>query len=193
MFVAHLPAGWLLTRAVAGPRPPRALLAAGLFGAVAPDLDLVWFFATGGHTHHHAYPTHFPALWAAGLAVSGLARQRHLAVFALNGLVHQVLDSLVGDIAWLAPLDLRRWSWVTVPDRFDPWWLNFVLHWTFGVELAITAAAIRSACRPGPAPPPPDPTPGAPARRARPPGTGSGWWRRRTARPTGPPTGGPTG
>jgi hypothetical protein len=110
-------------------------------GALAPDLDMLWWLASGGHTHHHDYPTHFPSVWLGGLLVSALLRSPAGGGFAANGLLHLVLDSLVGDIAWLAPFSMQRASLFVVTDRFDPWWLNFVLHWTFGLELALCGAA----------------------------------------------------
>jgi hypothetical protein len=136
MMIAHLPAGYLATRALA----PRYLVA-GLAGAIAPDLDMLWWLASGGHTHHHAYPTHFPSVWLGGLVACWLLRRPMGVVFAANGLLHLGLDTLVGDIAWLAPFDMRRASLFVVTDRFDPWWLNFVLHGSFGLELALCVAA----------------------------------------------------
>lgn len=138
-MIAHLPAGYLVTRLLP-PAPWR--MTAGLLGSVAPDLDMLWWLATGGHTHHHAYVTHFPSVWLLGLLGSALARSPMGLAFTLNGLVHMALDTVVGDIAWLAPLDHRRMSLMVVTDRYDPWWLNFVLHGSFALELALVAAAL---------------------------------------------------
>jgi hypothetical protein len=143
MMIAHLPAGYLATRLLA----PRRLLWAGLAGSVAPDLDMLWWHLTVGHVHHHAYPPHFPSVWLGGVIVSVLARSPMGVVFAANGLLHLGLDTLVGDIAWLAPWDMHRASLFLVTDRFDPWWLNFVLHWSFGLELALCAAALVAVSR----------------------------------------------
>ncbi|MCD6059760.1 MAG: hypothetical protein K0S16_71 [Moraxellaceae bacterium] len=155
MFIAHLPAGYLLCRYLhplhADAVPFRSYALAGMAGAVAPDLDLFWFFLVdSGRIHHHAYPTHFPVLWLALLATAMLARTADrngrvgalMLVFALNGLLHMVLDSVVGDIRWLAPWSEKAWALFRVPARFQPWWLSFVLHWTFVVELLLSVWAL---------------------------------------------------
>jgi inner membrane protein len=53
-----------------------------------------------------------------------------------------VLDSIVGDIAWLAPFSDERFALFEVPAIFKPWWLNFVLHWSFALELVLVASAV---------------------------------------------------
>lgn len=156
MIVAHLPAGYIGARLLA-PRlsvpqgAMRPFLIAGLIGAIAPDFDLLYFYLADQHQHHHhtLWP-HFPVLWASLLLVSALwfhARRgggcTPLAViFSLNGLVHMVLDTVVGKIWWLMPFVDRPFSLFTVPARYHPWWLNFILHWTFIFELALIAWAV---------------------------------------------------
>lgn len=51
--------------------------------------------------------------------------------------LHLLLDTFVGDIWWGAPFYDQPLALFSVPARFSPWWLNFVLHWSFAVELAI--------------------------------------------------------
>lgn len=156
MFIAHLPAGYVVSKLLA----PRfgafgasgcAFIGAGLAGSVAPDLDMLYFhFVDLGRQHHHAYWTHYPAVWLGGLLaalawllIRNVGQRPALAViFALNGLVHVALDSLVGDIRWLAPLRDDPFALVTVPALHQPWWLNFIVHWTFVLELIVVAAAI---------------------------------------------------
>ncbi|MFO1253312.1 MAG: metal-dependent hydrolase [Inhella sp.] len=155
MFIAHLPAGYLLTRWLA-PRlavaatPPRWLMAWGLFGAIAPDLDLLYFFLIDNRqTHHHKYFPHWPLLWFALLLLAAPWRRSGRVpvaaccalVFALNGFVHQLLDSVVGDIWWFAPFVDRSFALAQVPARVQPWWLNFVPHWSFAIELGPMALA----------------------------------------------------
>jgi len=156
MFIAHLPAGYLLGdwlhARIAPPTLTRArFIGWGLFGAIAPDLDLIYFYAFDHRqTHHHRYASHWPMLWIAVLLLSLLWRSRRTGpsaaacalVFALSGLLHLVLDTLVGDIWWLAPFSDRSFALATVPALYSPWWLNFFLHWSFGFELAITVWAV---------------------------------------------------
>jgi inner membrane protein len=57
-------------------------------------------------------------------------------------MVHLCLDSIVGDIWWLAPFVDRPFSLFTVPALYQPWWLNFLLHWSFGLELGLVVWAV---------------------------------------------------
>lgn len=154
MFIGHLPAGYLLTSVFVKYMPPPArtrLMAAGLAGAIAPDLDLFWcYLVDNAQRHHHMYPSHWPLLWfsalAALLAWMGMAKNKQPAllgvVFCLNAIVHLLLDTLVGDIWWLMPFVNQPWALFHVPALYHPWWLNFFLHWSFMLELALVAAAI---------------------------------------------------
>lgn len=169
MIIAHLPAGYvaakLLYARVAAPRRTsyRAFIAAGLLGAIAPDFDLVYFYLHHDYqTLHHTLWPHYPVLWLGVLLLgilwmtTGPARRLAplLFIFGLNGLVHMVLDTIVGKIWWLAPFDMNfSWSLVTIPRRLHPWWLNHVFHWTFLLELAIIGWAVYLWLRmPPPAP-----------------------------------------
>ena len=81
-----------------------------------------------------------------------LARQRRagrtawlaLAVFGTNVMLHLVLDSTAGGIRWLWPASEAEFALAHPTARHQPWYLNFVLHWTFALELLITAAAAAS-------------------------------------------------
>ncbi|MNE81945.1 hypothetical protein D3C80_1786290 [compost metagenome] len=88
---------------------------------------------------------HWPILWF-GLALACTIWQRlaptsrrapAALVFSLGGILHLLLDSFVGDIWWLAPFVDQPFALFSVPAVFKPWWLNFILHWSFAVELAI--------------------------------------------------------
>ena len=151
MFLAHLPAGYLLTRGVErrGATAP-GLMAVGLVASVLPDLDLLYFYLIDGRqTAHHAYVTHFPAFWLllAGVgaaALLALGRRDGLVyvwVALANVLLHLVLDSVAAEIYWLWPLSTAQVNLVHVPDLHDPWFMNVLWHWTSLVELAIVAMA----------------------------------------------------
>jgi hypothetical protein len=34
------------------------------------------------------------------------------------------------------------WMCYTVPALYNPWWLNFLLHWSFYLELAVIVLAL---------------------------------------------------
>ncbi|MGY8811625.1 MAG: metal-dependent hydrolase [Pseudomonadales bacterium] len=155
MLIAHLPSGYilatyLLERVRKVPVKASWVIAAGMLGAVAPDFDMLYFFFVDhGQVHHHRYISHWPLLWLCLTTVSlgwcWLARTSVvgwlLLVFSLGGLLHVILDTLAGDIWWLAPFVDQRYALVTVPARFKPWWLNYMAHWTFVIELSICAWA----------------------------------------------------
>jgi hypothetical protein len=156
MIIAHIPAGYLVSmflfprwRASFGVVRTR-FFAAGIAGAMAPDLDMLYFHLVDHRQHHHhTYFSHFPSFWAllfllsvAWLYIAKVKSTPALAVlFTLNGLLHMVLDSVVGDIWWLAPLDGKPFSFAIVPALYQPWWLNFLLHWSFLLELGLAAWA----------------------------------------------------
>jgi len=62
--------------------------------------------------------------------------------------VHRVADAPLSGILWRYPLDARRTPAayvirdITVPNVWAHWILNFLLHPTMLIELAIIAAAV---------------------------------------------------
>lgn len=147
MLIAHLPSGYLLGRAG---NARGAAMAAALFGAVAPDLDMLWFhFVDHGRVLHHEYWTHLPAFWLiVGLVALPLLRLfaprwlRPAGFFLAGVFLHLVLDTLVGGIIWGWPFDHRQIEAFVVPAAYDHWVVSFLLHWSFLAEIAITLAAI---------------------------------------------------
>lgn len=150
MLIAHLPAGYVLGTAVRGVRRSAyAVMSAALFGSVAPDLDMFYFYTLGARqAHHHFYVTHWPLFWLAlGVivvpVVKWLRPQLTVAsvVFLVAVMIHMVLDSIAAPMAWLMPFNSRTVELVTIPAAYSHWILSFVLHWTFALELAICALA----------------------------------------------------
>lgn len=155
MFMAHMPAGYIVSRHLL-PKlhsgiNAQAVIAAGMLGAIAPDFDLFYFFLVDHHQHHHhTYWTHLPIFWitlsTASLATLLLRPKSTIAAstfaLALNGFGHLLLDSIVGDIWWLAPLVDRPYSLFHVRRAFDPWWVNFIVNPSFGLEIAIVVYAL---------------------------------------------------
>lgn len=157
MFIAHLPAGYLLSKAMMvinhlrhlSTQAKRSLIAAGMLGAIFPDFDLLYFYFIDHRQHgHHSYWTHLPIFWVMLLVVwVALFWQRSRIwawlgiVFCLSALGHMVLDSTAGGIRWLYPASLEYFR-LTHVHAGQAWWvMNFVLHWTFWLELLIVASA----------------------------------------------------
>jgi len=161
MFIAHLPVGYLITQAVMKRcgvriRATHPFLLAGLVASVFPDIDLLYFYLVDlRQHHHHTYWTHIPLFWLVTLAISFLVLKRvgnpshrlPLAIFGLNIFGHLLLDTVVGDIWWLGPWVDQPYAMFTVPARFQPWQLNFLLHWSFGLELLLVCVAYRQHIR----------------------------------------------
>ena len=153
MFIAHLPAGYLLTKALPPDRKKGSLLFTGLFFAVAPDLDIFWFYLVSSRQiPHHQYVTHWPLLWVAifsfALLVSFVLRKPSVKPYLGIGfaavMLHLILDSIAAEIYWLAPFSDKYINLVHVPARYSWWVYNFVLHWTFIIEalICLTAAVV---------------------------------------------------
>ncbi len=156
MFIAHLPAGYLLTRALLDrknllAKQYRFFFALGLFAAVLPDLDLFYFYLIDNRQHlHHSYWTHLPVFWATvGLICilsAWLLKDAKLKtasrVFFPSLFSHLVLDSVAGKMFWLYPFIDERYSIFHISARFDWWVLNYIFHWTFAIELMICLAAL---------------------------------------------------
>lgn len=154
MFFAHLPAGYLIGRALIQtskqmPSARTGILAAAMIGGVFPDLDLLYLYLWDPTPqHHHTYWTHLPIAWL-GMAVFAAIASRHrtqrfrlsLAAFMLGWLSHLLLDTLAGHIWWLYPLLDQSFSIAEVENRHQPWWMNFILHWTMLLEIFIMTAA----------------------------------------------------
>ncbi len=159
MIVGHLPAGYILSTALEarlarGYVSRNAWIIAGMLGAIFPDLDLFCFYLFDGRAHHHhTYFTHYPVVWLGLVAFSSLLSYSRntpqvrgyallLFIFSLNGLLHMVLDTVVGDIWWLAPWIDEPYALFHVrPLHLGHWILSFIFHWSFLAELGVVAWA----------------------------------------------------
>ncbi len=156
MIIGHTPAGYItakkvLERLSLAPALHRKFILASILGALAPDSDILYFYLIAHRqNHHHSYPTHFPIVWFSILAVTlmyyKIARKKYHAglalIFAFSGSVHIMLDTVAGSIRWLAPFSDKPYTVFTVPALYKPWWLNFILHWSFLSELFLFVWAI---------------------------------------------------
>ena len=151
LFIAHLPAGYLLADRMTKDQPHRAaLIATGLVASIFPDFDLLWFYLIDGRqSPHHDYVFHWPLFWIAVAFVAWLTTvlcrkpkaRPFIAVALACLLLHMALDSIAAEIAWFKPLSGFEVNLTEVPPRYDWWVWNFILHWTFALEIMITAAA----------------------------------------------------
>ena len=108
---------------------------------------IFFIFVDHGAIHHHRYWVHIPLFWLIVSAVVLPLSWRSPAKWPVIGFlsaifVHLFLDTIVGSIMWEAPFSTRLVSFFTVPRIHDVWLWNFVLHWTFLLEIAIWIAAL---------------------------------------------------
>lgn len=146
MLTAHLPAGYILSRAVK--RSGGGVTAAILLGSVLPDLDLIWFYLIDDRAiHHHRYWVHAPGFWAiATVPLLAVASRLDLMALALGLLaaifLHILLDSVAGGVMWHWPISDTLFQMIDVPATRSHFILSFIFHWTFLLELAIWATAL---------------------------------------------------
>ena len=156
MFIAHLPTGYITTRFFAkkwaDKTDMKVFMLAGISGSIAPDLDMIYFYLIDQRQHHHhSYYSHYPVIWFSLLVLSvayyRLAQNRPTAIlgiiFSVNGCVHLLLDSVVADVWWFAPFVDKGYAMFIVTARYDPWWLNFIFHWSFLLEVALCLWALH--------------------------------------------------
>ena len=156
MISGHAPAGYITSALLFSKFKERGIrfkqfIWFGISGALLPDIDMFYFHLIDHRQHHHhSYFTHFPALWGTlliisiiWLQVSQSSKSASLSfIFCLCGFIHLILDSIVGDIWWFAPFVNKSFAMFTVPALYKPWWLNFILHWSFALELSLVIWAL---------------------------------------------------
>ena len=150
MFIAHIPTGLALARLLSKRRLTLPLIAVAAFGAIFADLDLIRFYLFDNHQrHHHDYWTHIPAIWAlitlGWFVISKLLRRPFgilPLVFVAGVFSHLILDTMAGEIEWLWPFSNRGFHLLTVPATQAKWYLSFLTHWTFGLEIFISICSL---------------------------------------------------
>ncbi len=149
MLIAHLPAGYILGTAARRRASSSTVMAAALIGSVAPDFDVIYFYASGGRVHHHAYVTHWPLFWlVAAILILPLLRWLRPDwrvtgfVFFAAAMLHMVMDTIAAPLLWLAPFSFHEFELVRVPATHASWIVSFLLHWTFLLEISICLSAL---------------------------------------------------
>ncbi len=153
MFIAHVPAGYILGKKLQEKLKTQYLLATALVFSFLPDLDLIWFYLVDGRAfNHHLYWVHIPFFWVVlfglgWLLVTFLNKKyqhlkKYIAIAAGAIFTHLVLDTYVGGVAWLYPYSEQLFMLFELEAHYDWWVWNFVLHPTFLLEVVIVAVAL---------------------------------------------------
>ena len=151
MIIAHLPAGYLFANGVRKLVPNHVLYFGVIAGSIAPDFDMFWFHLVDNRqTHHHLYVTHWPLTWLSVLLLGVLFSMRYpksgyfVMGLGIGGILHCFLDGFAAPMYPLMPFFENAVELVRVPAIQNGWWVwNFLLHWTFAVELGICAVLVR--------------------------------------------------
>ncbi|MBU2710008.1 metal-dependent hydrolase [Zooshikella harenae] len=155
MFIAHLPAGYLISKYWVSKFNEnkdngKLLLAIGLFSSILPDLDLIYFYWIDNQLHsHHTYWSQIPVFWLGLflvlLLISTVTQKqiiKHIIVIAASCIIlHLILDTVVGDILWLYPFNNIPYALFHINPKYRWWVLNFFLHWSFLFEIGIILVA----------------------------------------------------
>lgn len=158
MLTAHVPAGYAVSKLAVSmgwiPKScasPRTVIGVGVVAALLPDLDMLYFLTIDQRQHlHHSYWTHIPLFWVtvccgAVAACFFLRRRQMIPLVVLAGvnlLLHCFLDTIVAGILWHKPFSHRYTVFAEVPNAYPYTALNFILHWTFALEILIWLAAV---------------------------------------------------
>jgi inner membrane protein len=146
MFIAHLPAGYILTKKLQPRLKTKHFLWVGLLASLLPDIDMLYFyFIDHGRTLHHNYWIHIPFYWALiALTTFTLifilkkkSYQPLAIIFFANIFLHLFLDTIVGKIGWFYPFSEQGIYFFDVPAVYNWWVYNFIFHWTFLFEIAL--------------------------------------------------------
>lgn len=152
MLIAHIPAGYITTRyynRIAGENISFSRY--GLLFSIWPDFDLLYFYLVDKKaTFHHLYFTHIPLSVVIAFVfivpIYLLDKSKKLfkiyLLFLISWFLHLILDTLTGGIAWLYPLKSSVIKLIEIPSQHSNWIVNFVFHWSFLIEISITAWAV---------------------------------------------------
>jgi len=158
MFIAHAPAGYVLTSLLLKSTPYelssnmlKRIFYAGIVASIFPDLDLFYFYFIDRRQHlHHSYWIHIPFFWMiiGGVCIAVSYMLKHKPMLVTSGIVganiflHLLLDTVVGKIRWLYPFSRADVALFEVTAHYHWWLWNFVLHWTFMLEGLLLLLAV---------------------------------------------------
>jgi inner membrane protein len=151
MFIAHLPAGYILTKYLQKGFDTGKYLLIGLIGSIFPDVDIIYFYLIDHRQNlHHGYWIHIPYYWmiiaSITIFVFWIFKKREYLIasiiFFSNIFLHLFLDTIVGKIEWLYPFTEKGYFLFDVPAVYGFWVYNFVFHWTFLIEVGLVVWAI---------------------------------------------------
>jgi len=149
MILAHIPTGYIVSKAFNHSKPVPLTLSSLLF-SFWPDFDLVYFyFFDSAKTFHHYYFPHLPVVMFVVFLVSlpllfiFRAARPYYWLFFINWALHLILDSYTGGIAWLYPIQKEIYKLVNnIPAIHSNWVISFALHPSFLLEVTITVVAL---------------------------------------------------
>jgi len=144
MLIAHAPMGYIIAKKQKVEK--KSLAAASILFSVLPDFDLLYYYIfDDGKRSHHLYFPHLPiVMFGSFLILLPFMQFRpmkkfrpYISLFYINWLVHLLLDTVTGGIAWLYPLKNTLIKLIQIPAHMSHWILSFVFHYSFLIEIGI--------------------------------------------------------
>jgi len=143
MYLAHLPAGYLLTSFIQTKSKNNQYLKLGLVASVAPDFDMIYkiLFDSNGYNHRY-YITHLPLFWVGLTIISyltilalfkvkkiNLSQKNNylymLLIFMSNVFLHLALDLPTG-LLLLRPFSDHIFRFVIIANNYNNYLLNII-------------------------------------------------------------------
>lgn len=144
MLIAHVPMGYIIAKKRKA--ETKSLMSASILFSVLPDFDLLYYYIFDDRSRsHHLYFPHLPiAMFGSFLVLlpfvqfSPIKKLRpYVSLFYINWVVHLILDTVTGGIAWLYPLKSTLIKLIQIPAHMSHWILSFIFHYSFLIEIGI--------------------------------------------------------
>jgi len=163
MLIGHLPIGYFTTRyLIKKLKLPlnKSWLGLGLFAAIIPDLDYIyWFFSNSQITSHRGYITAYPLFYLTIFFISVIVYclikkiwlKSAIIIIFFNIFLHFCLDTFFYGVRWLYPLSKAYFGvyniggygsgrGIQVADYFNHWcWYLELLFWLIAVISVIVS------------------------------------------------------
>ena len=150
MLIAHVPAGYIVSKIMHKGNNVSFIFCSLVF-SLWPDFDLIYYyFFENTKAFHHTYLPHLPITilisFLVTLPFTYLKCFKNIKIyywlFFVNWILHLLLDSFTGGILWAYPFSDKMFVLIKIPPIYQSWYISFILHWSFLIELSIITWAM---------------------------------------------------
>jgi inner membrane protein len=154
MLIAHLPAGYILTKFMQKKSDIQCCLWLGLLGSIFPDFDIMYLYiAEDTGTFHRQYWTHLPIFWLCITMIFFVTtyfinfNKKVICgglFFLMNIWGHLILDTTMAPVYWLKPLMAKGFQLfdLNIAPVYASWFFNYMMHPFFLSEITLCIGAI---------------------------------------------------